>query len=330
MNRVPLKIGCKRSPSHGISLSKHYHIDDKFVRVDYFVASDSQARGWIFPGFLFLSYFRSDVYCLLMDRYQIHCGRLETVLHSVRDAVLSNRAIDCICYRKSLEALARRKSEEESLEDILTTTGYIVADMEAVQSAESLSCDHPRGTGYYPGKYRGYGSYRSLRMIQERRSIRALATEVRKRRPQTVVEIGSGRGGTFYLWCRYLESATTFLSIDYSLVNRQNEFWSHFSIGDEIRCIEGNSHDDRTVKAVRRALDGDEIDFLYIDGDHSREGVERDFRLYEPLLSEDGVIALHDIRNETTGVPEFWEDIRRSYSTEEFGEKVFKNGMVYL
>lgn len=36
------------------------------------------------------------------------------------------------------------------------------------------------------------------------------------------------------------------------------------------------------------------IDFLFIDGDHSYEGVKKDFELYSNILSDNGVIILHD------------------------------------
>ena len=36
------------------------------------------------------------------------------------------------------------------------------------------------------------------------------------------------------------------------------------------------------------------IDFLFIDGDHSYEGVKLDFDLYSTLLSKNGIIMLHD------------------------------------
>jgi hypothetical protein len=36
------------------------------------------------------------------------------------------------------------------------------------------------------------------------------------------------------------------------------------------------------------------IDFLFIDGDHSYEGVKKDFELYSKILSDSGVIVLHD------------------------------------
>jgi hypothetical protein len=36
------------------------------------------------------------------------------------------------------------------------------------------------------------------------------------------------------------------------------------------------------------------IDFLFIDGDHSYEGIKLDFDLYSTLLSDYGIIAIHD------------------------------------
>ena len=36
------------------------------------------------------------------------------------------------------------------------------------------------------------------------------------------------------------------------------------------------------------------IDFLFIDGDHSYEGVKTDFELYSKIISDNGVIVLHD------------------------------------
>ena len=36
------------------------------------------------------------------------------------------------------------------------------------------------------------------------------------------------------------------------------------------------------------------IDYLHIDGDHSYEGVKKDFELYSQLISENGIITIHD------------------------------------
>ena len=37
------------------------------------------------------------------------------------------------------------------------------------------------------------------------------------------------------------------------------------------------------------------IDYLHIDGEHSYEGVKKDFELYSTIMSENGIITIHDI-----------------------------------
>lgn len=39
------------------------------------------------------------------------------------------------------------------------------------------------------------------------------------------------------------------------------------------------------------------IDFMFIDGDHSYDGVRTDWELWSPLIAQGGVIALHDSRS---------------------------------
>ena len=36
------------------------------------------------------------------------------------------------------------------------------------------------------------------------------------------------------------------------------------------------------------------LDFIFIDGDHSYEGVKKDFELYSTILNDNGIIILHD------------------------------------
>jgi predicted O-methyltransferase YrrM len=36
------------------------------------------------------------------------------------------------------------------------------------------------------------------------------------------------------------------------------------------------------------------LDFIFIDGDHSYEGVKKDFELYSTLLTDKGIIIIHD------------------------------------
>ena len=36
------------------------------------------------------------------------------------------------------------------------------------------------------------------------------------------------------------------------------------------------------------------IDFLFIDGDHSYEGVKKDWELYKPIMQKDSIVVFHD------------------------------------
>lgn len=71
--------------------------------------------------------------------------------------------------------------------------------------------------------------------------------------------------------------------------------------------IVGSSHDNNILK---QATDNGPYDLLFIDGDHTYEGVKQDFEFYTPLVKPGGLILMHDICNRNTGVPKFWEEIK--------------------
>jgi len=57
------------------------------------------------------------------------------------------------------------------------------------------------------------------------------------------------------------------------------------------RFIKATSYDAFYDFFVRQDI---KIDVLFIDGDHSYEGVKSDFELYSTILSENGIIMIHD------------------------------------
>jgi len=57
------------------------------------------------------------------------------------------------------------------------------------------------------------------------------------------------------------------------------------------RFIKATSYDAFYDFFIRQDI---KIDVLFIDGDHSYEGVKSDFELYSTILSERGIIMLHD------------------------------------
>lgn len=77
-----------------------------------------------------------------------------------------------------------------------------------------------------------------------------------------------------------------------------------------LTVLEGLSED----PAIRKACDGRAFNLLIIDGDHSREGVKRDFENYRELVVPDGLIAFDDYETEE------WPDIK-AYVDEEIAPR---------
>lgn len=72
------------------------------------------------------------------------------------------------------------------------------------------------------------------------------------------------------------------------------------------------------------------IDFLFIDGDHSYEGVKLDFELYSKLLSDNGLILLHDTDKKYEETLIVSEDSKKDHfrfdGPSKFMEELSKNG----
>lgn len=76
------------------------------------------------------------------------------------------------------------------------------------------------------------------------------------------------------------------------------------------RFIKSTSEDAYHDFFVRQDI---KIDFLYIDGDHSYEGVKKDFELYSNLLTDNGIIVIHDTDSEYEKSLIITEDAKKDY-----------------
>ena len=98
-------------------------------------------------------------------------------------------------------------------------------------------------------------------------------------------------GNNDYNWgdigCTYLVDACNGIGGPNDLEDESSFFRSKFYP----RLIKATSIDAYYDFFIRQDI---KIDFLWIDGDHSYEGVKSDFDLYSQILSENGVIIIHD------------------------------------
>jgi predicted O-methyltransferase YrrM len=148
---------------------------------------------------------------------------------------------------------------------------------------------------------------------------------VEAERPQAVLEIGTAAGGTLFLLSRVAADDALLVSVDL----RRGQFGGGYpawraplyrSFAREAQRIElvvGDSHEPRTLQRIHLLLEGRPLDLLFIDGDHTYEGVKQDLADYAPLVRPNGLIAFHDIvpggpgkHGDPGGVPAFWQELR--------------------
>lgn len=107
--------------------------------------------------------------------------------------------------------------------------------------------------------------------------------------PSKVLEIGTHEGGSFYYWLKYAPPKSTVVSIDIQRIGAERyESWA----GEEVE-IAYYSGDSTSVGAIDFAKRLAPFDFIFIDGDHSYDGVKSDWLNYSPLGNN--VVAFHDI-----------------------------------
>lgn len=166
-----------------------------------------------------------------------------------------------------------------------------------------------------------------------------LAFEHRVRR---VLEIGTGRAGSTYFWSKLtsqMGGESLIVTVDENDI--ASDFVSLFDrsfASQKIISIVGNSHDSEVVARVAQSVPPQSIDLLYIDGDHSYEGVKRDFENYQKFCKPDGLICFHDINPDfgvTKGIEtdvksgdvyKFWRELKQHRKNREIIAEAGQNG----
>jgi len=163
-----------------------------------------------------------------------------------------------------------------------------------------------------------------IRPMQVREEIAQLLEIISGLRPRVILEIGTARGGTLFLWTRVAAEDALLISVDlpggpfgggYSRL--RGVLYKRFACcSQRIELIRANSHSPDTLEKVKKLLNGRYVDFLFIDGDHTYNGVKTDYEMYSELVRPGGIIAFHDIvehpQHPDVGVPRFWQELKKS------------------
>lgn len=148
--------------------------------------------------------------------------------------------------------------------------------------------------------------------------------------PKRVLEIGTNNGGTLYYWAKFATQGTTIVSAD---LGEREDYWKYepdfnswLAPGAGLHTIVGDSHSDEVLAEMYAY---GPYDFIFIDGDHTYEGVLADWIASLAMAAPDGLIALHDINCKRTpeddliygtcDVRILWREIKeQGFNVEEF------------
>lgn len=137
------------------------------------------------------------------------------------------------------------------------------------------------------------------------------------------LEIGSAQGASFHCFSTLFNGKK--ISVDYPFNKGQSsigiensklrhEHWTKYF--NDVTSISGKSQDIDTIEQVKTALNGELLDWLFIDGDHDYAAVIQDYELYKDFVAPGGFIGFHDVFNphpEVQGAVQAWKEISNSY-----------------
>jgi len=186
----------------------------------------------------------------------------------------------------------------------------------------------------------------SIKTFQVRYEITKLLKILKDLKPKIVLEIGTAGGGTLFLFTKMANPEATIISVDLprgyfggGYAKWKIPLYQSFAKRrQKIHLVRANSHNPNTFELVKNILDGRMIDFLFIDGDHTYEGVKIDFNMYSSFVKEGGIIAFHDIAKHThesgCTVDKFWNEIKDDNESleiiEDFSWRWGGIGVIYL
>ena len=122
------------------------------------------------------------------------------------------------------------------------------------------------------------------------------------------LEIGCAAGGFTYVM-------NYFLDIKNNILIDDNKHRMHIKLANVLKDIKYNKWvgDSQSKQAREFVLNLNlKFDIIFIDADHSYQGVKNDTIYYIPFLKKNGFIAFHDLSERRTGVKEWLKEVNEN------------------
>jgi predicted O-methyltransferase YrrM len=151
---------------------------------------------------------------------------------------------------------------------------------------------------------------------------------------KNILEIGTAKGGMFFALCQIASPTANIISLDMpggafgarGYVETEGDIERMNAFGkpkQKLHFIRQDSHKPVTLNRVNKVLGKEKLDLLFIDGDHTYEGVKKDWEMYGPLVRDEGLVVFHDIVDHGVKFPDckvdrFWNELKAQNETWEF------------
>ncbi len=153
------------------------------------------------------------------------------------------------------------------------------------------------------------------------------ASFINSLQPERVLVIGSKQGyipAICGLACKAIKKGKVdFVDAGYGAEDDNNwggtSFWKDNDPDEHFSIWELNKYIDTYVMTsaqYAKKFPKRKYQYIYVDGDHSYEGVKKDYRLFWPKLASGGFMVFHDIKTKGThhdvefGVWKFWNELK--------------------
>jgi cephalosporin hydroxylase len=168
----------------------------------------------------------------------------------------------------------------------------------------------------------------NIGILQSRDELKYMCYLLTILKPKIILEIGMYNGGTLTAWAlvsKLMGESPILIGIDSGIqagqvgdVLKRNILTNLYINGiniDNAHILTMDSHSEMCVNKVKEILGDNKIDFCFIDGDHTYEGVKQDYDNYSQFTRHGGIIGFHDIINIKTHVGQyqverFWNEIK--------------------
>jgi predicted O-methyltransferase YrrM len=148
---------------------------------------------------------------------------------------------------------------------------------------------------------------------------------VSQQAPARIMEIGTASGATLLAWCRIASESVISVDLPGGIhgggYSRQRQpLYRLFTYGRpnvSLHLLQKDSHLWETKLEVDAILGSRQLDILFIDGDHTLEGVTADYDLWRTIVKPGGFIIFHDILKHKylsdVHVDVLWNRIKHDY-----------------